>query len=236
MGQAGDEFFEVIYDSKLTNEFFPKSFFEADAAFYDNANKVNSQIPFSIIMSAQVEDEGWEMVAYTSLDKSANNSDDNKPATIIDNYTLTFNDTLEKVFLQEASQKLFPNFVFRRTDLFYQRNFSLEWRTKNYTIFLDNLPIGNYKNVEEKRQPAYKKAILGNIPAPFGLESNLVEPTNDTVELVAVYQPFNPIISDLNNQELVLNNFGIRIVDMEQEETATEIISSVINFTIKDKM
>ena len=45
---------------------------QADAAFYDTANKVNSQIPFSIIMSAQVEDEGWEKVLYTALDKTIN--------------------------------------------------------------------------------------------------------------------------------------------------------------------
>ena len=233
IGTNGNEFFEQIYDSKLTNEFFPKSFFEADAAFYDTANKVNSQIPFSIIMSAQVEEEGWELVAYTELDKSVNNSDDSKPATIIDNYTLSFNDSLKDVFLQTITPKLFPNFVFKRTDLFYARNFSLEWRTKNYSILLNNLPIQNYKNVEEKRQPAYQKAVLANLPAPFGIESNLIEPKNDEVELVSVYQPYNPIITDLNNQELVINNFDIRIVDMEKENTAVEVSSSVINFTIK---
>jgi len=233
---GGDEFFELIYDSKLTGEFFPKSFFEADTSFYDDANKVNSQIPFSIIMAAQVEDEGWDMIVYTELDKSANNSDDNKPATIIDNYQLTFNKSLEKVFLQANTPKLFPNFVFRRTDLFYERNLSLEWQTKNYTILLNNLPIQNYKNVEEKRQPAYQKAVLANIPAPFGISANLVEPNNDNMELVSVYQPYNPIITDLRNQELVLNNFDVRIVDMENESTAGEIISSIINFTIKDKM
>ena len=233
---AGDEFFDLIYDSKLTGEFFPKSFFEAETSFYDTANKVNSQIPFSVIMSAQVEDEGWDMVIYTELDKTANNSTDDKPATIIDNYTLSFNEPLQKVFLQKATPKLFPNFVFRRTDLFYSRNFSLEWRTKNYSILLNNLPIQNYKNVSEKRQPAYQKAVLANIPAPFGIESNLVEPKNDEAELVAVYQPYNAIITDLRNQELIVNNFDVRIVDMENESTATEIVSSIINFTIKSNM
>ena len=235
-GAIGNEFYELLYDSKLTGEFFPKSFFEADASFYDTANKVNSQIPFSIIMSAQKQNEGWEAVVYPELDKSTNNSDDNKPATIIDNYNLSFNEPLQKVFLQKATPRLFPNFVFRRSDFFYQRNFSLEWRTKNYSIFLNNLPIQNYKNVTEKRQAASQKAILANIPAPFGIDSNLVEPKNDETELVSVYQPYNPIISELNNQELVLNNFDVRIVDMEDESTAEEIISSVINFTIKRSM
>lgn len=232
----GNKFFEIIYDSKLTGEFFPKSFFEADAAFYDNANKVNSQIPFSIIMSAQVENEGWAQILYTDLDKSANNSDDDKPATIIDNYTLTFNDELRNVFLQQITPTLFPNFVFGRTDLFYARNFSLEWRTRNYSVILNNLPIQNYKNVEEKRQPAYQKAVLANLPAPFGIGSNLIEPENDDVELVCVYQPYNPIITDLNNQELILNNFDVRIVDMRNENTAVEISNAVINFTIKKRM
>ena len=236
LGQQGNEFFDEIYDSKLTGEYFPKSFFEADAAFYDTANKVNSQIPFSIIMAAQVEDEGWEQVIYCQLDKTANSSDDNKPATIIDNYSLTFNDELKNVFLQRNSETLFPNFIFERTDLFYARNFSLEWRVKNYSILLNNLPIQNYKNVTEKRQPAYQKAVLANLPSPFGIGSNLVEPTADETELTAVYQPYNPIITDLNNQELILNNFEVRIVDMENENTATEITKSVINFTIKDKM
>jgi hypothetical protein len=78
--------------------------------------------------------------------------------------------------------------------------------------------------------------VLANIPAPFGVSTNLVEPNNDNMELVCVYQPYNPIITDLKNQELVLNNFDVRIVDMENENTAGEIISSIINFTIKDKM
>ena len=236
MGVNGSEFFDEIYDSKLTGEYFPKSFFEADAAFYNTANRVNSQIPFSVIMSAQVENEGWEAIFYTQLDKTANSSNDNKPATIIDNYSLTFNDELRNVFLQKNTETLFPNFIFQRTDLFYARNFSLEWRVKNYSILLNNLPIQNYKNVEEKRQPAYQKAVLANLPSPFGVGSNLVEPTADETELTSVYQPYNPIITDLNNQELVLNNFDVRIVDMENENTATEITKSVINFTIKDKM
>jgi hypothetical protein len=187
-------------------------------------------------MSAQVENEGWEAIFYTQLDKTANSSNDNKPATIIDNYSLTFNEELRNVFLQKNTETLFPNFIFQRTDLFYARNFSLEWRVKNYSILLNNLPIQNYKNVEEKRQPAYQKAVLANLPSPFGVGSNLVEPTADDTELTSVYQPYNPIITDLNNQELVLNNFDVRIVDMENENTATEITKSVINFTIKDKM
>ena len=232
-GTAGDPFFEEIYDSKLTGEYIPKSFFEAEAAFYDNANKVNSQIPFSVIMSAQVAEEGFEIVQYVELDKSANSSDDAKPATIIDNYSLSFNQELTKVFLQTSTPNLFPNHTFRRIDLFYNRDFSLEWRRKNYTVFLENLPIQNYKNVSEKRQPAYQKAILANIPAPFGIASQLVEPGQDEQELVTVYQPYNSIITDLRNNELVVNNFGIRIVDMADESTAKEITESVINFTIK---
>ena len=233
---SGDPFFQEIYDSKLTGEFIPKTFFEADPAFYTDANKVNSQIPFSVIMSAQVEEEGFELVQYAELDKSANSSADGKPATIIDNYNLVFNEPLTKVFLQATTQNLNPNFTFRRSDLFYNRDFSLEWRKKNYSVFLQNLPIQNYKNVEEKRQPAYQKAVLGNIPAPFGIASQLVEPGRDEQELVTVYQPYNPIISDLRNNEIKINNFGIRIVDMETEETATEIQQSVINFTIKSPM
>ena len=234
-GANGHPFFDEIYDSKLTGQFIPKSFFEAEAAFYDDANKVNSQIPFSVIMGAQVAEEGFELVQYCELDKSANSSADGKPATIIDNYSLSFNTPLSKIFLQTATDPLFPNHTFRRDDLLYQRDFSLEWRRKNYTIFLENLPIQNYKNVSEKRQPAYQKAILANIPAPFGIASQLVEPGQDEQELVTVYQPYNSIITDLKNNEIVVNNFGIRIVDMSDETTAKEITESVINFTIKSQ-
>ncbi len=225
---------EVIYDSKLYNEFIPNSFFNADVAFYDDANKVNSQIPFSIIMASQIGGDGWAALEYAALDKSVNNSDSNKPATIIDNYTLSFSKELEDVFLSLDTTPLYPNHTFQRSDLLFNRNMALEWRKKNYSIMLQQLPLDNMKNVSEKRQAGYFKNILGNIPTPFGISNILVEPQGNDAELTSTYQPYNPIISKLNNQKTVLNHMTIRIVDMETEDLATEIIRSVVNFTIND--
>ena len=110
----------------------------------------------------------------------------------------------------------------------------VNWKSQNYSIFI-NLPTNNYKNVKEKKDGGFKKSILGNIPAPFttGAVNTLVG--GDTGNVISTYQPYQPIISDLKNNEIQTNSIEIKIVDMLTERPATEINRSIVNFTITEE-
>jgi hypothetical protein len=41
-------------------------------------------------------------------------------------------------------------------------------------------------------------------------------------------------VSFLNNNEIQTNNLSIKIVDMLDEKPATEVIRSIVNFTIEE--
>ena len=47
------------------------------------------------------------------------------------------------------------------------------------------------------------------------------------------YATHLPIISEMKNNPIRVNNLKIKIVDMETEQLATEILASKINFTIE---
>ena len=76
--------------------------------------------------------------------------------------------------------------------------------------------------------------ILGNIPAPFTTGAINTQEGGDTGNVISTYQPYNPIVSDLKNNEIQTNTLEIKIVDMLTEKPATEINRSIVNFTIKE--
>ena len=47
-----------------------------------------------------------------------------------------------------------------------------------------------------------------------------------------LYQPYIPIINDLNNNPINVNSIRIKIVDSATENLSSELSNSVINFTI----
>ena len=128
---------------------------------------------------------------------------------------------------------LFPNGCQDATN-FIDLALDINWRSKNYSIFI-NLPTNNFKNVKQKRDGGFKKSILANIPVPFTSGFNQEQQGTDAGAVTSTYIPYNPIVSFLKNNEISTNIISIKIVDMLTEEPATEIIRSIVNFTITEE-
>ena len=106
------------------------------------------------------------------------------------------------------------------------------WRRIGYSILLKNLPLQNYKNTEDTRDGGYSKNILSNIPAPF--QNAEVEYNSKSKHLVtASYEPNFKVNNNMNNQPFSTNKFEVEIVNNKTDKPATEILNSVINFTIE---
>ena len=104
----------------------------------------------------------------------------------------------------------------------------------SYTIYINNLPLKNYKNSRETRRPSetkggYSKNILANIPLPY--QTNYIVGTN----LIGYYEPFNKPITELKNQTFKTNYFTIEIRNAKDDTPAKYLRSATINFTIVDK-
>ncbi len=241
---AGD----VIYDSKTEGYFLPYALLEATAGnaagvAYTDAVSINSQIPFNVMLSADVADEGWSAVRFKSFKKDINsNNNTTNPQSIIERYSVTLGSELQKI-LGFVSFTLHPNaIILRGTDnsINYSgllrivnilTNLDVNWKRDNYSIFID-LPISAYKNVKASAQGGFRKAILANLPSPFST-GTIIEPIeNETQNVISTYQPYVPIINDLNNNPINVNSIRIKIVDSATENLSSELSNSVINFTI----
>ena len=110
----------------------------------------------------------------------------------------------------------------------------ISWRKSSYSIFTD-LPLSNYKNVNETTDAGFRKAVLANIPTPFNSNDKLIDQATDgdVAEVISSYEPHLPIISEMKNNPIRVNNLKIKIVDMDTEQLASEIIASKINLTIE---
>lgn len=104
-------------------------------------------------------------------------------------------------------------------------------KTKSYSVYIENIPLRNYKNkiteVEGGQKGGIKKNILKTIPLPFSQNT-----VRYGLDRIAYYEPNNKEVSMLKNQEFKTNSFDIEIRDMETDKIATDIKSSVFNFTI----
>jgi len=111
-------------------------------------------------------------------------------------------------------------------------NLNLNWKEKGYSIYLEGLPIKNFKNNDKVRSGGFAKPIVANIPAPF---SNITAGNfsgRDLTEVSTVYEPANPRVSNMYNQPLSTNQLGVEIRDMATDTPSTEITKSVVNITI----
>jgi len=104
----------------------------------------------------------------------------------------------------------------------------------SYTIYINNLPLKNYKNSRETRRPSetkggYGKNILANIPLPY--QTHYIVGTN----LIGYYEPFNKPITELRNQTFKTNYFNVEIRNAKDDTPARYLRSATINFTIVDK-
>ena len=106
-----------------------------------------------------------------------------------------------------------------------------QWQNESYSIYINNLPIKNYKNNENVNNGGFAKPIIANIPAPFQYTN--VDETQDGEELTTgIYQPSQRITHQLNNQEMNINNFDVEIRHLKDDIIADQIKSSNISFTI----
>ena len=227
--------FNILYDSKDHDRFFPYEFFvsaDLTTGASATANTVNSQIPFVMGCYAKNNADGINVFGAT-FNKGSNGADDTKPNTMVHNYRFGFSDEIAKVFDTTQSRLLSGNVG--EDSIVYQfiRDLQLNWKTANYGILLENLPIGNRKNTTEKREGAKKMPLLANIPSPFGTNQDRVNVFGDDQQIISVYEPYNTIETDLLNiDDISTNNMRVKIINMNDNTLATEITKSVINFTI----
>lgn len=239
----------VVFDSKAHNLHFPEKFFVAENSVVDYSdgsqavknNKVSSQIPFNVIMSSLVQNTGFTDVRIPTLDKTAF---DTQPQTMITRYRLRASKDLAQ-YLSFSRTKveangsitphytdwLYPNhYNAHNTNLVHIKTMDLDWRNESYSVLINNLPIKNYKNTEKNRDGGFSKAIICNIPAPFAESTDFV--SNDKHLTSTTYKPNYQIISNLYNQALTTNKFDVEIRRLKDDTPATEILKSIINFTV----
>lgn len=245
-GQNGDEdnnsIGELIYDSQKTFHYFPYEFFKssADASIidYTDPNTINSQIPFNLLLAADHQNSGFDNVNYYEIDKE-NDGSDAEPVSIVEEYKMTFSEELAIVVNNSSTPLLVPNYL--NAAGLYQTPNSAKFmyvtrgnyiiNSRSYSLMLNGLPIKNYKNKSEASDGGFAKTILANLPAPFSTGTNIDNSTTFG-NRITIYEPHQTIISDLVNNEISVNSFDIKIINMDTEEPATELTNSAINFTI----
>ncbi len=224
----------LLYDSQNDRRNLPFDLCIGDTTVYDNAIALNSQIPFGIQASVTDQDQGWRVFDYAALNKTDAPNDNTKPLTIMRIYNMTVGSELATILGSDSGvwRDLYPNGCQEQAGL-VRASLDFNWRGQNYSIFI-NLPANNYKNVENAVDGGFKKSILANIPSPFTTGSVIAQEGSDSGQVVSIYQPYQPIISSLENNEISTNIMEIKIVDMKNEVLADELTSSIINFTIKE--
>jgi hypothetical protein len=223
----------MLYDSSQDRRNLPFKMTIGDGITYDNATAINSQIPFGFQASAQNQNQGWLRASFPVFDKGLAGNNDANPLSIIRNLSIDLSENLVAALTAPNNgiiRNLYPNGDIQ-TAVTLDTRLDLNWKAKNYSIFI-NLPCNNYKNIEEKRDGGFKKSILANIPSPFTTGNVVAQAGFDVGQVISIYQPYQPITSDLKNNQLQMNSFRIKIVDMLTEEPATHINRSIINFTV----
>ena len=232
---AGDG--TLLFDSKPDRTNLPFKLLIGDNTNYNNAIAINSQIPFGWQFSAQNQNQGWKRFTYAKFDKDEGTLGDAKPRTYMRSYIMTFSDELAEVLdigNNGITPTLFPNVspIDATSESILFAELDLNWKARNYSVFI-NLPCNNYKNVENENKGGFKKSILANLPSPFTTGSIIANSGTDVGKVISIYQPYQPIVSDLENNEITTNSIEIKIVDMKDETLATHLLSSILNFTIR---
>lgn len=233
--EFGNEREYLIYNSIGTDNYFGRNFFLGlDFTIGTDAQKkakLNSQTPFNIIQSSQVQGEGFKSVKLCEIPKTGT---DTNPVSVILDYNFSFTTDLAEVLQTNlTSNTLYPNGTLSTNSRFLTFNNHIDRLNQNsYDIYLNNLPIKHYKNKEDETQGGFIKPILSTIPMPFlGSNSNTATQTVGG-KIIGLYQPSIKNILELNNQEININNFDVEIKKTDTEETATEIEKAKISFVI----
>tara|TARA_R110001599_G_scaffold6754_2_gene33759 strand:- start:934 stop:2823 length:1890 start_codon:yes stop_codon:yes gene_type:complete len=223
-----------IYDSIDHGHYFADAFFTGMDVTGQTQSRnqavANSQIPFSIIVSAQAIDEGFEQINYPVFDKSQGSN--HHPLSVLGSYNINFTQELALILGNANSGKLFPNVCEMNTQFFFYDNIINDWKNNNFDIYINNLPIRNYKNKEDSGDGGFAKSILASVPAPF--MNTQQENIRDNKIITGVYQPSIMSVLQLNNQEISINNFDVSIKRGNTDEPASALQKSNICFTITE--
>ena len=240
---------KVVYDSSVHGISFPFEMEVGDGVNYGQApnasEKAFSQMPYNVVIGMTHEGDGWS-TSYPQLRLEV--PPDDTCDFLATDFELTFTEGLAQTLnfprtstVQDDTVLLTPNFKLTNDetahinlnayrDLFWNSNISNPWRRDSYSIFID-LPCNNYKNLSDKVNGGFRKSVLANIPSPFA-SADTVAADNSNSELVATYEPYQPVQSELKNNEISVNSFKISIVDMKTEQLAKQLTASTVNFSI----
>ena len=222
----------VVYDSYTDGWGFKPEFFVnkpddfEDRITYNTPNNVRGQVPFNIISASQTELEGTSIGYKPFLEFTDTES-------IIERYDMKFSEQLARCFDKSPPTNRRPNITEADSSGAFSTFLSVNWLEDGYSVFMEGLPIRNFKNKGEQRDGGFAKAILANVPAPFGVTANIVNEaaTSDTT---ALFQPTFPVISNLKNNKITVNSLNIKVVDMDTEVPATHLKKFVANFSITE--
>lgn len=213
-------------DAKLT--------INSDLNFNGLINRINSQLPFNIIVSSLKQLDGFESISIPAYTKN-----NNKPTSLLVKYEIETTEELSRYLgfntlsdrTEGYSDILFPNTGdAMNKNLVHLEGMTLDWRNESYSVSIKELPIKNYKNNDKLRSGGFSKPILANCPVPFSDSQSYR--TKSKQMITATYKPNYQVISNLYNQQMTTNKFSVDINKLQSEKPANEIKKSIINFTI----
>ena len=248
-----EDTFVVFYDSHEQNIGFSQRFmnhFENTLGAGQTADQVNMAIPFNLILSAQCPEDGWQRIKMLQIPKEqiGYNYNDN-PITILRGYQLDMpefigrminpfdNDLIQNerflskiLYPTHQSQVIYGAYSSPAPWNIYIEDITARFRFSDISIFLDSLPLENYKNIEGRdtrnNVKGLKKNLLANCPQPFA-DGNVVGSS-----ISGFYSPFSNYITQMKNQNLKTNNLRILIKDSNTDKPNTELETATIDFTI----
>lgn len=198
-------------------------------------SKINASLPFNLIMSAQKQGEGFEFVRMSGFKKTDDNATTTNPHTFIQRYKMEFSEELANYLGESKSASINPNNSNVNVDSVSREEAELV-RDSSYSIYLKNLPIKCYKNIQQKFQNGnensvgFVQPILYDVPTPFA-DSQIVNMGDGDI-IVGTYQPSINKVLDLDNNKMIINNLDVEIRDTITNELSKELSGSVVNFTI----
>ena len=242
-----------IFDSKNSFRFVTYNFFKqfnqtpplAPTVGTDaqKAQKANSQVPFNLIMSAQRNGEGFEEIKMDGFDKdmtvpNGNPANNANPITLVQGYQFKISSELARFVGVNQTESYNPNLP--ETEVAKITKEDADQHTdESYSVFLKNLPIRAYKNIQSKSMSAgnnvqsagYAQPIIHDVPSPYSDSKVINSGSGDIV--VGTFQPSIIKKLDLDNNKMILNSLDVEIRDIESNEISEGLSGSVINFTIE---
>ncbi len=204
----------------------------------------NSQVPFGVFVAIQQVNSGWRNIKFKSFHKEAGTSSNANPRTFIPSYKMIYSPALAKLFdgtavgepitssikypipsinydsiVREQIKDAIPYELFENILGFLD--------SEDYSVYIENVPLKNFKNVLGRNVGGYSKAILANIPQIFTAED-----IGSKQGILGIYQPYQKLISDLKNQNFKTNNFHITFKTMKDDKPAVNIKYLNVSFTI----